>query len=88
MPRSSTGSLRSDDDPLVELDRAKRYLRSVMADYQALYRHPFPECNLTKARGILIKEHQHHEFYSSSSSPWYDIDESRKEIREMNGRER
>jgi hypothetical protein len=88
MPRRSTSSLPSDDDPLVEGDRTKRCLWSVMADYKARYRHRLTECDLTKARGVLIRERRCHAFYSSSPSPSYDIDESRKEVRETGGRER
>jgi hypothetical protein len=83
-PELDTGSTKSiykfgiPLSPKVQMIRAKKFLRSMIADYEAVAGHTVPGCDLSVAMSFYAQERVDHPFLSSSWSPWFDMDEDRK----------
>jgi hypothetical protein len=83
-PELDTGSTKdtykfgSPWSPKVQMIRAKKFLRSMIADYEAVAGHTAPDCDLSVAMSFHAQERIDHPFLKSSWSPWYDMDEDRR----------
>src|SRR5882724_11308377 len=91
-PELDTGSTKSvhrfglPPSPKVQMMRAKKFLRSMIADYEAVAGHATPDCDLSAAMNFYAKERVDRPFLSSSWGPWFDVKEDmerQKSLRDM-----